>query len=42
MRVLSAHLVDEPDGVATEWRHKGGYKAQKKAATPKSYDLANI
>ena len=42
MRVLSAHLVDEPDGMATEWRHKGGCQTQKKAATPKSYDLVNI
>ena len=23
-------LLDEPDGKATEWRHKGRYKAQKK------------
>ena len=23
-------LLDEPDGMATEWRHKGGYKIQKK------------
>jgi len=35
-------LLVEPDGMATEWRHKGGCQTQKKAATPKSYDLANI
>ena len=29
MRVLSAHLVDEPDGVATEWRQKGEYRKQE-------------
>ena len=26
----------------TVWRHEGGYKAQKKAATPESYELVNI
>ena len=35
-------LLDEPDGMATEWRHKGGYKTQKKAATPKSCDLVTV
>ena len=35
-------LLVEPDGVWTECGHKGGYKTQKKAATPKSCDLINI
>ena len=40
--MLSAHLLDEPDGMWTECGHQGGYRTQKKAATPKSYDLVTI
>jgi hypothetical protein len=34
--------IREPDGVWTECGQKGGYKTQKKAATPKSCDLLII
>ena len=34
-------LLFEPDGMWTECGHKGGYKTQKRAATPKGCDLVN-